>query len=49
MSVLATTAALGGAIDTSGTDWNKAMINLFAGGIVINLMFAIGFWRFIMK
>jgi len=34
MMVLAATAALAGAIDTSATDWNKAMLNLFVGGIV---------------
>ena len=33
MSMLAVTAAFAGAIDTSGTDWNKAMLNLFVGGI----------------
>ncbi len=34
MMVLGATAALAGAIDTSATDWNKAMLNLFVGGIV---------------
>ena len=34
MMGLAAIAALAGAIDTSATDWNKAMLNLFVGGIV---------------
>jgi len=48
MSVLALAAALGGEIDTSGTDWNKAMINLFAGAIgtiLVGLVTEEGFFR----
>jgi membrane protease YdiL (CAAX protease family) len=48
MSVLALAAMLGGAIDTSGTDWHKAMINLFAGvigTILVGLITEEGFFR----
>lgn len=48
MSLLALAAALGGAIDISGTDWNKAMINLFAGAIgtiLVGLVTEEGFFR----
>ena len=48
MSLLTVAAALGGAIDISGTDWNKAMINLFAGAIgtmLVGLVTEEGFFR----
>ena len=48
MSVLSLGAWLSGLIDTSGTDWNKAMINLFAGGISTILVVIVteeGFFR----
>ena len=48
MMVLAATAALAGAIDTSATDWNKAILNLFVGGIVTILVVIVteeGFFR----
>jgi membrane protease YdiL (CAAX protease family) len=48
MSLLALGAALSGLVDTSATDWNKAMINLFAGGISTILVVIIteeGFFR----
>lgn len=48
MSALIVFAALAGAIDISGTNWNKAMINLFVGGAMTILMTIIteeGFFR----
>ena len=48
MSVLVLAAALSGVIDTSATDWNKAMLNLFVGGISTILVVIVteeGFFR----
>jgi membrane protease YdiL (CAAX protease family) len=48
MSTLVLAATLGGQIDTSDTNWNKAMVNLFVGGLVTILVVIVteeGFFR----
>jgi membrane protease YdiL (CAAX protease family) len=48
MATLVLVAALSGAIDLTSTDWNKAMLNLFVGGlstILVGMVTEEGFFR----